>query len=330
VERHTRAVCTERLYGDRLVAFLYSSAWESAPTLFRLLTAAWPSRLLGFLNYDTILGSRMTGHHRFLRASGIDLTECVESPSRLDTARKIFERQIRYWECRPMLEGPAAVVSPADSRVLFGSLRETSTLFLKDKFFAYEELLGRDQRKWLQAFERGDFAIFRLTPDKYHYNHLPVSGEVADIYEVSGRHHSCNPGAVVAFGTPYSKNKRVVTVLDTDLPGGSGAGVVAMIEVAALMVGEVVQCYSEEQYTSPRPVTRGMFLRKGLPKSLYRPGGSTTVLLFQHGRIRFAEDIVSNMFLQGVESRFSKGFGQPLVETDVKVRSLVATVNRRW
>jgi hypothetical protein len=36
------------------------------------------------------------------------------------------------------------------------------------------------------------------------------------------------------------------------------------------------------------------------------------------------------MFLQGVESRFSKGFGQPLVETDVKVRSLVATVNRRW
>jgi hypothetical protein len=32
---------------------------------------------------------------------------------------------------------------------------------------------------WLPAFDRGDFAIFRLTPDKYHYNHVPVSGEVA-------------------------------------------------------------------------------------------------------------------------------------------------------
>jgi phosphatidylserine decarboxylase len=330
VERHSRAVRTERLYGDRLVAFLYSGDWESAPIVFRLLTSAWPSRLLGFLNYDTVLGSRMAGQQRFLRASGIDLSECVESPSRLDTARKVFERQIRYWECRPMPEDPNVVVSPADSRVLVGSLRETSTLFLKDKFFAYEELLGPDQRKWLRAFEDGDYAVFRLTPDKYHYNHLPVSGRVADIYGVSGRYHSCNPAAVAAFGTPYSKNRRVITVLDTDVPEGSGAGHVAMIEVAALMVGEVVQCYSEVTYDSPRVVARGMFLRRGLPKSLYRPGGSTTVLLFQPGRIRFAEDIVSNMFLQGVESRFSRGFGRPLVETDVKVRSLVATVNRRW
>ncbi len=102
-----------------------------------------------------------------------------------------------------------------------------------------------------------------------------------------------------------------------------------MIEVAALMVGNVVQCYSEERYASPRPVTRGMFLRKGLPKSLYRPGGSTTVLLFQQGRVRLADDIVANMFLQGVESRFCHGFGRPLVETDLMVRSPIATVVRR-
>ena len=99
-----------------------------------------------------------------------------------------------------------------------------------------------------------------------------------------------------------------------------------MIEVVALMIGEIVQCYSEERYSEPLPVVRGMFLKKGCPKSLYRPGSSTNVLLFQKGRIRFAEDLVANMHTHGVESRFASGLGNPLVETDVKVRSLIATI----
>ncbi len=328
VERHTGAVRTERLYGDRIVAFLYCRAWESAPAVFRLLTAAWSSRLLGFVLYDTVLGSRLAGSGSFLRASGIDLTECVESLPRLDTPRKIFERQIRYWECRPIPADPDAVVSPADARVVVGALRERSTLFLKGKFFDYGELLGPERRDWLRAFLNGDFAVFRLTPEKYHYTHVPVSGKVVDIYEIAGGYHSCNPGAVVALVTPLSKNRRVVTILDTDVREGSHAGLVAIVEVGALMVGDIVQCYSEERYDLPRPVARGMFLTRGCPKSLFRPGGSTVVILFQSGRVRFDDDIVLNMFRQGVGSRLSHGFGQPLVETEVRVRSGVATVIR--
>jgi phosphatidylserine decarboxylase len=41
---------------------------------------------------------------------------------------------------------------------------------------------------------------------------------------------------------PYSKNKRVVTIIDTDVEGGTGIGLVAMIEVVALMIGDIVQC----------------------------------------------------------------------------------------
>jgi phosphatidylserine decarboxylase len=69
----------------------------------------------------------------------------------------------------------------------------------------------------------------------------------------------------------------------------------------------------------------GMFLDKGNPKSLYRPGSSTDVLIFQKGRVTFAPDLVRNMNAQNTQSRFSSGFGRPLVETDVKVRSLIAT-----
>jgi phosphatidylserine decarboxylase len=66
-----------------------------------------------------------------------------------------------------------------------------------------------------------------------------------------------------------------------------------------------------------------MFLLKGQPKSLYRPGSSTDVLVFQKGRVNFCEDLIANMYHQGAQSRYSKGFGMPLVETDVKVRSLI-------
>jgi len=327
IERHTGRVLNERLYGDRVVNLLYSGARENPSRLFRSLTSARMSSLLGFVNYDMFAGGAIMGGRSFLDACGIDWSECVDGRERFKSLRDVFERKIRYWECRPMPEDQGAIVAPADSRMIVGSLADTSKLFLKGKFFDLDELLGTDKEEWLAAFEHGDFAVFRLTPDKYHYNHTPVSGMVKDLYEIPGKYHSCNPGAVVAVATPYSKNKRVVTIMDTDVPGGSGVGLVAMIEVVALMIGDIVQCYSEQRYEAPRPVRPGMTLRKGLPKSLYRPGSSTDVLLFEKGRMRFAEDLVRNMYLPGVESRFSSGFGKSLVETEVKVRSLIGAVS---
>ena len=117
--------------------------------MFRALTSARMSRLLGHLNYDlsgTPLGKR------FLHKCGVDFSECVEPLERLDTPRKIFERQIRYWEHRPMPDNPGAVVSPADSRVILGSLSETSLFFVKDKFFDLDELLGMDKPHFISAF----------------------------------------------------------------------------------------------------------------------------------------------------------------------------------
>ncbi len=323
IDRDTSAVRTERLYADRLVNFLYGPPREQAAWLFRQLTSSRASEMLAYLNYELVLNRRGRRAGPPLPSMPVDLSECVAAPEMLDTPRKLFERQIRYWEVRPMEEDPRVVVSPADARVLCGSLRESSQLFLKNKFFDVAELIGRHKALWTERFTNGDAAIFRLTPDKYHYNHLPVSGQVLDLYEVDGAYHSCNPGPVVRVVTPYSKNRRVVTILDTDVPGGTQAGLVAMIEVVALMIGDIVQCYSEQGYEDPRPVRPGMLLRKGQPKSLYRPGSSTDVLLFQRGRVEFSRDLLANMLRPGVRSRFSQGFGRPLVETDLKVRSTI-------
>jgi phosphatidylserine decarboxylase len=325
VERLTGEIRTERLIADELLNRIYASARETPGLLFRALTSPWMSKLLGVAQFDLTLGTGWKGVGAAAQDMGIDWSECLDSPESMRSLRDVFERKIRYWECRPMESDPRCVVSPADSRVLLGSFLEVSCLFLKEKFFRYAELLGTDRREWAEAFESGDFAIFRLTPDKYHYNHTPVAGHVLDIYEISGAYHSCNPGAVVTAVTPYSKNTRVVTILDTDVPDGSGVGLVAMIEVVALMIGDIVQCYSESRYNDPQPVAKGMFLKKGQPKSLYRPGSSTDAMLFQKGRVRFCMDLLENMHRPGAQSRFSLGFGRPLVETDLKVRSPIAT-----
>ncbi|HEY1731626.1 MAG TPA: phosphatidylserine decarboxylase [Terriglobales bacterium] len=223
IDRATGNVVREHLLANSMVSALYSPALEKAPLVARLASSRYVSRVLGYLKYDNVLSSRATGMLKFLRDSGIPLSEFVGNLSEYDTARKIFERQIRYWNCRPMPQNLRAVVCPADARALLGSMEGSSGLYLKQKFFSFPELMG-DGSPWQASFEAGDYAVFRLTPEKYHYTHSPVSGRVLDHYSVEGRYFPCNPNAAVQLITPVSKNRRVVTILETDCRNGSGPG----------------------------------------------------------------------------------------------------------
>jgi phosphatidylserine decarboxylase len=329
IVRETGEIAREQLVGDRAVRALYSPRLENAAWVSRLASSRRVSKLLGYLNYDNRLSARASGMKRFLKKSGIDFSELADDPSTLDTARQIFERKIRYWECRPLPATNSCVVCPADSRVALGSMSATSKLLIKEKFFAFPELLGGPRIRWTREFKDGDYAVFRLTPEKYHYTHVPVAGKVADFYAVDGRYHSCNPNATARLITPHSRNKRVVTIIDTNVARGTGIGFVAMIEVVALMIGQIDQCYSDYQYDDPQPIEKGMILRLGAPKALFRPGSSTVVLLFQRDRIRFADDLVRNQQRSEVHSRYSKAFGQAVVETDVTVRSVLALSRKK-
>ncbi|MFV0438793.1 MAG: phosphatidylserine decarboxylase [Desulfopila sp.] len=321
IDRNSRQIVTEKLVGDRAIALIYSTIRENAPALFRALTSSRMSSLLSLYHFDFLDRKRGSGRALFARL-GVDWSECVEECGHYQTPRQVFERQIRYWDLRPMNDDPKIVVSPADARVLIGSFAENSSLFIKEKLFTPAELFGRHS-PWQKRFTAGDFAVFRLTPDKYHYNHLPVSGRVEDIYQVDGQYHSCNPAALVALASLHAKNKRVVTIIDTDIPGGSRIGLVAMIEVVALMIGDIVQAYSSKRYLSPCAIEPRMVVEKGCPKSYYRPGSSTDILVFEKNRIAFSRDLVHNSRRNDVSSRFVNTSGRAMVETDLKVRSAI-------
>jgi len=328
IVRETGEVADEQFYHDRLVNYLYSIMREEGSLVYRLVTSKRLSSLMAWINYDFPAGKWLTGGSGFLESSGIDTSEFYDPLDSLNTARKFFERKIRYMECRPMPLNADSVVAPADSRIITGSFASESLLFLKEKFFSLDDLLDA-KRGWSSLYRNGDYAIFRLTPDKYHYSHVPVSGIVLDFYEIDGAYNSCNPGAVLAVNKAYSRNRRVVTIIDTDVRGGTGCGKVAMIEVAALMIGDIVQCYSEWMYETPAPLIHGMFLNKGQPKSLFRPGSSVDILIFENGRVKFDRDLIENSLKTGIETRYMKSFTRPVVETEIKVRSSIGKALRQ-
>jgi len=324
IDRRTGQVCREHLLGDRIISALYARGLENASSIMRVASSCRLSSTLAFLNYDNLLRNNATSTLRYLAKNGVDFSEFVEPVKNLRTARSVFERQIRFWECRPMPAEESAIVCPADARVLVASHNNNSIIFLKEKYFEFEELLDGKQHKWSQEFDGGEFAIFRLTPEKYHYVHAPVSGIVKDFYQIEGGYHSCNPSAIVSLVTPHSKNRRVVSIIQTDMEGGTGVGLVAIVEVVALMIGQILQCYSERKYERPCELKPGMFIERGQPKSLFRPGSSSVLVFFQRGRVSFCEDLLQNRFRRDAQSRFSVGLHQPVVETEVAARSPLA------
>ncbi len=65
LKRDTAEVCTEHLYWDSVISFLYSNLREKAPVLFRAVTSARISSILGFLNYESFLSGEISNHKSF-------------------------------------------------------------------------------------------------------------------------------------------------------------------------------------------------------------------------------------------------------------------------
>jgi len=320
IDRQTGDVVTEQLFGDRIVRWLYSDVREHAPSVFRAATGKRVSAALAWLNFDSPLAPLLVGNRGFLKRCGVDLRECFDPPESYTTPRALFERRIRYWDFRPLPVDKDCVASPADARVQVGSLSRDALLYIKRAAFDLETLVGTDRTDLHALFGQGDAAIFRLTPERYHYTHVPVAGRVVDTFELDGAYHACHPVAALEVATPISRNRRVVTVFDTDVPRGTQVGRVAMVEVVAMMIGRVEPRYSDHRYDAPRPLAVGDFAERGAVMSLFRPGSSTVVLLFEPHRVTFADDLVRNATRFDVAEQLRATRVERL-ETDVLVRS---------
>ena len=120
--------------------------------------------------------------------------------------------------------------------------------------------------------------LSRLCPLDYHRFHFPVSGTPRQTRLINGPLFSVSP---IALGQNLSylwQNKRTITEIQTET-----LGTVLMLEIGATCVGSIHQTY--------QPDTA---IEKGAEKGYFAFGGSSTITLFEPGKVQLAADLLGN------------------------------------
>ena len=309
-----------------MISALYSPALEKAPLLTRLASSRYVSQVLGYLNYDNVLSARATGMLKFLRESGIQLSEFVGNLSEYDTARKIFERQIRYWNCRPMPENPRAVVCPADARGLVGIDGRVIGTVSQAEVFLVPRTAGR--RLAMAALVRrrrlcgasGSRRKNITTPIARYRAACSISTRV------NGRYHPCNPNAAGAADDAsleespcgdhhrHGLHERLCGRLGRDDRSGCADDRPDRTALQRISLRKASAC--REGHVSAE---------RARPRRCSVPAAAPWCCSFSLAAFASPRTCVDNRYRSDVHNRFSLTLGEPLAETDVAVRSLLAT-----
>ncbi|ORX82756.1 hypothetical protein K493DRAFT_91114 [Basidiobolus meristosporus CBS 931.73] len=217
----------------------------------------------------------------FIQFHQINEEEILEPIESFKNFNEFFYRKIKPDSRTLASPNPKVAVSPADCRcTCFPTINEATQLWIKGEHFSVARLLGETaaEGQLAQAFDGGSLAIFRLAPQDYHRFHFPVDGRVRPPQPIDGQYFTVNPMAIRSPLDVYGENKRIVSVIESEQ-----FGLVAYVSIGAMMVGSIVlTCEPMQQYS--RMDEFGYFAF----------GGSTIVLLFQKGMIKFDEDLVEN------------------------------------
>ncbi len=268
--RHTGRLEQEQVYGAGWMRWTYGTA------LGRLALEAVVKRSLFSRWYGWRMdrpGSR-SKVAPFIRDFGLDPGEFADHPESFRTFNEFFYRRLKPG-ARPVDPDPQTVVFPADGRHLgYPDVSAVDGVFVKGQRFDLPRLLGDDALAGRYA--RGALVLSRLCPVDYHRFHFPVAGRAAAPRLLNGLLYSVNPIALRQNLAYLWENRRVLTTIETEM-----FGTVLMLEIGATNVGSIVQTYRA-----------GSAVAKGEEKGYFRFGGSSTLLLFEPGRVRLAEDLV--------------------------------------
>ena len=295
VERRTGQIEIEKIYGRWALSLLYGESRMARVFSFIFLPILawipWFSKLYGFLQKRPKSARKVAP---FIAAFHVDVTEFAET--NFGSFNDFFIRKLKS-EARPIDPDPKRAALPADGRYLvFPNLRTTDRFYVKGQQFDLLSFL-RDSAL-AHRFAEGSMLIARLCPTDYHRFHFPCDGTPGPAQLIEGPLFSVNPIALRKRLSILSENRRMITEFET-----KNFGTIFYVEVGATCVGAIHQTYQPE-----RPV------KKGEEKGYFSFGGSSLVLLFEKGAIRFDEDLVSNS-QKGLETKalFGTSLGSSLI-----------------
>ncbi|KAK5992533.1 Phosphatidylserine decarboxylase proenzyme 2 [Cladobotryum mycophilum] len=216
----------------------------------------------------------------FVDSYGINMNEFEPSDlNAYDTFEDFFIRTHKSGS-RPITdqENNSLATVVADSRVVvYNSVDEAKKLWIKGNDFSISNLVM--DMKLGEHFSGAAVASFRLSPQDYHRFHSPVTGKIKLFRSIPGDYYQVDPIALRSKVDILTRNRREYVIIETEEFGD-----VLFVAIGATDVGSV-QIHDHWQEA-------GSEIKKGDEIGLFQFGGSSVVVAFQRGRIKFDHDLV--------------------------------------
>lgn len=228
----------------------------------------------------------------FVGAVGIDMAESEYPLTHYPSLQALFCRRLRPG-VRPLDPAPEAILSPVDARIgQCGIVTRGTMLQVKGRSYSLARLLDDPDRA--ARFEGGPYATLYLAPRDYHRIHAPLAGAVHEAKLIRGSLLPVFEESLHKIDELFARNERIVTYLRAEDAAGHAAGELAVVKVAATLVGSLRASYDDAlrgnvagaasrtaHYDPPAHLMRGAEL--GTFEL-----GSTVVLVGERGRLAFA------------------------------------------
>ena len=284
--RATRELVREPVLGGKWIVWAYNQR-PNGPVHRLAFRSAFLTKLLAAFFKSRLSRARIDA---VIKLYGINVNEFRDSRASFRCCNDFFIRRLKP-EVRPSDPSPTSLVSPVDGRIfVHPRLTIDEVIPVKGYIYSIDELLTRAA----PDLHNGSAGVIRLNPGACHRIHFPCGGDVASSQTVPGTYHSVHPLAEPHEVKVYCENTRAITMIQSKTFGRIG-----FVEVGAFGVGSIVQTY------------QGSTVAKGREKGYFQYGGSTIVMVFEKGRITWADDLVANT-VEGYETivRYGEAIGQ--------------------
>ena len=222
---------------------------------------------------------------RFVRRYGVNMSEAANPDvASYPTFNDFFTRALKPG-ARPLAH--ADLVCPVDGAISqFGGIERDQIFQAKGHHYSTTALVGGDAAL-ARRFQDGSFATLYLSPKDYHRIHMPCDGRLLRMLHVPGDLFSVNP--TTARGVPglFARNERVVCVFE------GARGPFVLVLVGATIVGSMATVW--HGIVNPPRVAQVREWHYADEPAQFKQGdemgrfllGSTVVMLFPKGRLRF-------------------------------------------
>ncbi|MFK8037927.1 MAG: archaetidylserine decarboxylase [Crocinitomicaceae bacterium] len=289
IDRQTGETVIETVPGGGMMHFFYSQNVFGKFLLWAFIKRRLLSVMVGWFMMSSI---SVRSVKSFIKKNKIDLKDYQVPKGYYKHFNSFFYRKLKPG-ARVIGEG---VISPADGKVLvFPTIAAAQSFYVKGQQFDLNKFFL--DKKLAAEYDGGALAIVRLAPTDYHRFHFPIDGYVGETIKYEGDYYSVSPIALKQNMRIFCENKREFVSVDSDKYGS-----VVLAEIGATLTGSIVQSHWPN-----------IDVIKGQEKGFFAFGGSTVIVLFKKGKIRFSSDLIKNT-KNGFETAVKMGetIGGPL------------------